>query len=200
MMPSVFGGGGESQNDEVGARECFVETLRLNDDVGSVHGLHPGCVHRDVRRERCEQPQERLGDPSAAENRDASVEQVTARGGNQLGPCCKTECRASGPGRTNRELRHRLGVDAFATRPCPVVVDDIEKTLDSCVRSGTPSARRARSRAWRQARPDAPACPTPAPRPAHRHETTTAGDDRIGHPRGEFSGARAMRGALLVGM
>ena len=41
-----LGSEGERKHDEVGPRERFVQTLRLDDDIGSVHGLHTDFVPR----------------------------------------------------------------------------------------------------------------------------------------------------------
>ena len=159
---------GEGDDHEVGAGQRVGQPVALEHDVGAVHRLDPVAHHGDVAVERLEQPQQRLGDAAAAEDRDLGAEQVGALRALPRDPPGRSVPRPRMPGERQRErqLGDRLGVDALAARPDAVVVDRGGRTARRRRTAAAPTGRWVPSPAGARARPRRHgAAPTPRPRP-----------------------------------
>ena len=201
MMPIVSGVSAEREEHRVGAGERVVVAVGLQHVVGAVHGLHPVADHGDVAVEGLQQPQERLGDPAAAEDRHPAAEEVAALWRLPLvGTGVRAEAPQPGHGQRQRQLRDRLGVDALAARPEALVVDEVHVLLDPGERQLDPTEVRSVVEGIGQAGGIAGVGPDRAPPPCRAGTrwpppSMMAVCSHSGAP----SGARAMRGGLRLG-
>ena len=135
--------------------------------------------------ERLEQGQQCGGDTATAEDRDPRADQVAAeRRGPTGGPGVRAEATHPGESEADRKLRARLGIDTFAARPQPVVVEEMDEGLDPRERKLHPADVLGIDQQFGQRVGVLGIAPHERLGIHQINDLTTAGPDGFSHPRG----------------
>ena len=135
IISSVSAVNGQRQHHQIGTGECIDVSIGGEHLVDVVHLLDPIAHDGDVAVERLEHPDQRGGDTASAENGDLRTDQVATRLAEpRRGLGVGAETAHAGQRERQRKFGDRLGEDALAARPRPVVLDQVHERLDAGVR------------------------------------------------------------------
>ena len=124
----------QGQHDEIGTRQRIDVSVGGQHLVDAFHLLDPVADDGDMAIERLEHPNEGARDSATAEDGDLASDQVAT---GLAEPRCRLHVRAepaqAGERQRECQLGDRLGEDALAACPVPVVLDQMDERLDPCV-------------------------------------------------------------------